>query len=196
VCEGRRVGRFYSVTLTDEMPCDALRGHYIVQGNTFVWQDGPAIRAMREGAVLIINEVDLAGPDVEAFLHELLDNRASCNITLPNGEVVTPAAGFKVIATMNGVPGDLRDALASRFPVTVEINEVHPNAVKSLSADLQNAALGTVTHDDPELRINMRSWIEFDRLRTLVDEQVAAQATFGIKRSREILDGLRIARAK
>jgi MoxR-like ATPase len=63
----------YSVTLTPETPAAELRGHYVPVGSEFRWQDGPAIRAWREGARLVINEVDHAGGDALSFLLNCLD---------------------------------------------------------------------------------------------------------------------------
>ena len=69
-----RIGRgVYAITLTQEMPASELRGHYLPKGEHFEWHDGPVIRAMREGARLVINEILHASDDVLAFLFPILE---------------------------------------------------------------------------------------------------------------------------
>jgi MoxR-like ATPase len=184
-------GDVFNVTITPETPAAELRGHYHPRGGEFVWVDGPVVSAMRRGARLVLNEVDHAGGDTLSFLLAALDNRESCRITLPSGETVRPAAGFHVVATMNGAPSDLLPALRDRFAAAIEIAGVHPAAIERLSPDLRNAAKGTVAADDAS-RITLRSWLCFDTLRPLVGPETAAQAVFGTD-WRAVLDSLTVA---
>ena len=51
---------FFRVNITVETDEDDLLGHYaLIDGNT-VWQDGPVVKAMERGAVLLLDEIDLA----------------------------------------------------------------------------------------------------------------------------------------
>lgn len=179
----------YNLTITPDTAAAELRGHYHPRGGEFVWQDGPIVRAMREGARLVLNEVNHAGGDVLSFLLAALDNPESCRICLPSGETVRPAPGFHVVGTMNGEPDDLLPALKDRFAAHVEILEPHPAAIDSLPADLQNAARGTVTATGSD-RVSLRSWLSFARLRAGLGAEVAAQAAFG-SRWQAVLDSLR-----
>lgn len=179
----------YNLTITPDTAAAELRGHYHPRGGEFVWQDGPIVRAMREGARLVLNEVNHAGGDVLSFLLAALDNPASCRICLPSGETVRPAPGFHVVGTMNGEPEDLLPALKDRFAAHVEILEPHPAAIESLPADLQNAARGTVTATGSD-RVSLRSWLSFARLRDGLGAEVAAQAAFG-SRWQAVLDSLK-----
>jgi MoxR-like ATPase len=180
-----------NITLTPDTPAAELRGHYHPRGGEFVWVDGPIVAAMREGARVVINEVDHAGGDTLSFLLAALDNRESCRITLPSGETVTPAPGFHAVGTMNGRPDDLLPALRDRFAAAVEILEPHPEAIASLPADLQNAARGTVTATGAD-RITLRSWLSFARLRSAIGAEYAAAASFGTN-WRAVLDSLAVA---
>ena len=55
---------FIRVNITVETDEDDLLGHYaLIDGNT-VWQDGPVIIAMERGAVLLLDEIDLASNKV------------------------------------------------------------------------------------------------------------------------------------
>jgi MoxR-like ATPase len=180
-----------NITITPETPAAELRGHYVPRGGEFQWQDGPVVRAMREGRRVVLNEVDHAGGDAVSFLLAALDNRESCRVTLPTGETVTPAPGYHVVGTMNGAPSDLIPALADRFSARVEIVEPHPAALEALPERLRNAARGTVTANGDD-RISLRSWLCFARLEARVGEESAAVAAFG-QNWKAVLDSLRVA---
>lgn len=185
----------FSVTLTPDTPAAELRGHYVPQGNRFVWQDGPALRAWRTGGRLVINEIDHAGGDALSFLLNCLDSPETACLTLPTGEMVMPHPRFQAVATMNGNPEqDLPTALRDRFPVCIEINEAHPQGINGLPQDLQKAAQGTVVAADPARRLTLRAWFAFAALRTRIGADAAAVAVFA-SRAKDVLDALRIAQA-
>jgi MoxR-like ATPase len=191
---GLRPGqKVFNVTLTDDLPAAELRGHYLPQGKVFVWHDGPAVTCWRLGARLVLNEIDRAGGDALTFLMAILDDPQMAMLTLPTGESVRPAAGFSVVGTMNGDPSDLPPALADRFPATLEIDTVHPEALARLPHDLRGAAVGTSFTDESERRVSIRVWAEFARLREVFGEDMAARACFG-HRAQEVLTALRVAR--
>lgn len=189
VTPGQRV---FALTCSEEMAAAELRGHYVPNGDRFVWQDGPAIAAWRCGGRLVINEVDKASGDAQTFLYAILDDRDSARLTLPTGEDVAPAAGFSVVATMNGdAEVDLPDALRDRFPVTIEVRAVHPNALAKLPADLRPAAERGVLAAESERRTSIRVWYVFAALRTAVGAETAAKACFGA-RAADVLNALKI----
>ena len=193
-----KLKRFVSgLTLTEEMPAAELRGHFVPKGEgsmEFVWHHGPGMKCWLKGGILILNEINEASGDMLTFLHGLLDDASIARMTLPSGEEVEADKNFRCIATMNGVPEDLPEALRSRFPARIEILTPHPDAIKTLSEDLREAATGTAAHADPERRLDLRKWKAFDEMRTPLGAQAAAFAVFG-KRSVEVLDSLTIASA-
>ena len=187
---GNRYGepeRVYNVYLTDETPAAELRGHFVPQGGEWLWMDGPAIRAWKEGARLVINEVNNASGDALDFLLAVLDDPEIAGIDLPTGERVTPRAGFEVVATMNGEPGDLPEALADRFAVSFNVRRAHPDATKALG-DLAHVARA---HADAGGGESSRPWNAFRALREHVGEEVAAYAVFG-QEAQAILDAIRL----
>lgn len=183
----RKGQKVYTITMTEETPAAEIRGHYVPKGNEFVWSDGPAVMAWREGARLVINEIDRSSDDVLSLLYAIMDDPEFAELTLPTGEKVRPKEGFQVVATMNGVPDDLPDALQDRLPVDIEITDINPNAVARLPEDLREPAKNTALAKTAERGISIRMWLEFANLReklphTLGDEEglkVAAQAIFG-----------------
>lgn len=107
---------------------DLLGGFRLVDGET-VWQDGPVVIAMQRGAVLILDEVDLASHRIMC-LQPVLEGRG-IYLKKVNRKVV-PAKGFNVFATANtkGQGGEnsekfagtgiLNEAFLERFRITIE----------------------------------------------------------------------------
>lgn len=183
----------YQITMTDETPMAELRGHYIAKGSEWVWVDGPATIAWRKGARLVVNEIDRASEDALSFLYVIMDDPEFAKTTLPTGEVIAPASGFQVVATMNGVPEDLPEALQDRFPVDIEITDIHPKALEQLPEDLQEPAKNSTQARSDGRRLSIRSWLEFAQLREKLGAQTAAEAIFGIEQAENVLVALRVA---
>lgn len=182
---------FYNVTLTDETPAAELRGHYVPQGDVWQFMFGPAIRAATEGAVLGLDEIDKASQDALDFLHGFLNDPELARCTLPNGEIIEPQEGFKVIATMNGQYEDLMPSLQDRFSIAIEVTEPHPGAIASLPEDLQGAARNFESYDAKQRPATIRRWQQYAILRELpeIGAEIAAKAVFA-HRAQELLDAI------
>ena len=191
---GRETGQpVYNVTLTDETPAAELRGHYLPSGGEWTWSDGPAMRAFRSGGLLVLNEIDQASVDCLDFCHALLDDPGVAAITLPTGETVFPHPDFRVVATCNGRPSDLRPALRDRLTVAVYVGTPHPDAILALPQDLQAAAANTAGRDmDDDRPATLRAWKAFAALRETTDVETAATAVFA-HRADEVTTAQRLA---
>ena len=196
--------RVFTLTLTEETPAAELRGHYILKDGKYSWQDGPAVAAWRCGGRLVVNEIQRGGPDVHALLLAITDDIAIAELDLPSGEKVRPQSGFTCVATMNGDPKEMLDAaLQDRFPVSILIDKVHPDAVKQLPEDVQKAAERTALIDNDDRRISIRAWYAFAQLRQKLvklypqeeAQKLAAEAVFN-SRSQDALDALAIGNSK
>ena len=90
-------------------------------GAPFVWNDGPLVKAMKQGDMLLVDELSLSEDSVIERLNSVLDNH-SLALTEKGGselEVVQAKRGFTLVATMNP-SGDfgkkeLSPALRNRF---------------------------------------------------------------------------------
>ena len=106
---------------------DLIGGFRLIDGNT-VWHNGPVIEALERGAVLLLDEIDLASNKI-LCLQPILEGKG---IFLKKiGRFVSPTPGFNVVATANtkGKGSDdgrfigtnvLNEAFLERFPVTFE----------------------------------------------------------------------------
>ncbi len=106
---------------------DLIGGFRLVNGET-VWHNGPVIEALERGAVLLLDEVDLASNKI-LCLQSILEGKGVFLKKI--GRFVKPSAGFTVVATANtkGKGSDdgrfigtnvLNEAFLERFPVTFE----------------------------------------------------------------------------
>ena len=106
---------------------DLIGGFRLVNGET-VWHNGPVIEALERGAVLLLDEVDLASNKI-LCLQSILEGKGVFLKKI--GRFVKPADGFQVIATANtkGKGSDdgrfigtnvLNEAFLERFCVTFE----------------------------------------------------------------------------
>jgi MoxR-like ATPase len=183
------VTHVYNVYMTEETPAAELRGHFIPRGTSWEWMHGPAIRAWMEGSRLVINEINAASGDALDFLLAVLDDKSMAGITLPNGESVKPHPGFNCVATMNGQPEDLPEALRDRFSIRFNVKKANDQAIASLPEDLHQIALAKMTTVP-----SVRPWQQFAELRARTNDQVAAYAVFG-NGAAAVLDAIRIGSA-
>ena len=116
------------VNITIETDEDDLLGGYRLKDGQTVWQNGPVIEAMERGAVLLLDEIDLASNKIMC-LQPILEG--SGVFVKKINKFVKPAQGFNVIATANtkGQGSDdgkfigtnvLNEAFLERFPITFE----------------------------------------------------------------------------
>jgi MoxR-like ATPase len=187
--KGRIDKGVYCVTLTEDTPAAELRGMFVPHADEFVWRDGPFTTAMREGALLVINELSHASPDVQALLYPVLESEETAKLTLPTNETVRPAPGFHVVVTDNEPPGSLPLALVDRFNVLVEVDAPHPDALALLSEPLRRAAVQSVGLE-PERAVTLRGWLTLDHLQQELGLEDACRAVFGRERGAQIHDAI------
>jgi len=106
---------------------DLIGGFRLINGET-VWHNGPVIEALQRGAVLLLDEIDLASNKI-LCLQSILEGKGVFLKKI--GTFVKPTNGFNIIATANtkGKGSDdgrfigtnvLNEAFLERFPVTFE----------------------------------------------------------------------------
>jgi hypothetical protein len=132
---GRELIRVNITIETDED--DLIGGFRLVDGNT-AWHNGPVIEALERGAILLLDEIDLASNKI-LCLQSILEGKGVFLKKI--GRWVKPAAGFNIIATANtkGKGSDdgrfigtnvLNEAFLERFALTFE-QQYPPTAVEA-----------------------------------------------------------------
>jgi len=145
---------------------DLIGGFRLVAGET-VWHNGPVVEALERGAILLLDEVDLASNKI-LCLQSILEGKG---IFLKKiGKFVQPAAGFNIFATANtkGKGSEdgrfigtnvLNEAFLERFALTFEQDyptvTIETNILKKVAA-----SLGI---DDVEFCENLANWADIIR---------------------------------
>ena len=170
------------VNITIETDEDDLLGGFRLQDGQTVWHDGPVVDAMKRGAVLLLDEIDLASNKIMCLQPILEGNGVFLKKT---GTFVEPKEGFNVIATANtkGKGSDdgrfigtniMNEAFLERFPVTFE--QEYPNA-KTEQKILDNV-MSAYNLKDTDFTGNLVKWADVIR-RTFfdggVDEVIATR---------------------
>jgi len=157
----RELFRVNITSATDED--DLLGGFRLINGET-VWQDGPVVEAMKRGAVLLLDEIDLAGSAIMC-LQPVLEGKGVFLKKI--GQFIKPADGFTVVATANTKgQGDesgkfvatniLNEAFLDRFPVTLEQDYPAKSTEKRIVLKVMKS-LGT---EDKEFAAKLVDWSE------------------------------------
>ena len=145
---------------------DLIGGFRLVDGST-VWHNGPVIEALQRGAVLLLDELDLASNKI-LCLQSILEGKGVFLKKL--GKYVKPAEGFTVIATANtkGKGSEdgrfigtnvLNEAFLERFPITFE--QEYPSAKTEIRM-LNNYCKELDCCDDKYIA-NLTAWAEIIR---------------------------------
>lgn len=176
----RNTDNAYRLICTEEMTDADLIGCYKQnsQGN-WSFAEGVGIKAWREGARLVVDEINRMNGDVESRMMALIDSSASSSWQHPDtGEVVNPHPKFSVVATMNGEPEDLAPAILDRLTVKCKVNEPHPDAIESLPKWLRSLAV-SMTKADNANRYSLRSFVDFNSMfESSNNLSVSAQVVF------------------
>lgn len=158
----------YRVNITCQTDEDDLLGGFrLIDGNT-IWQDGPVVRAMETGSVLLLDEIDLASHAIMC-LQPVLEGKGV--FLKKTNRWVKPKDGFTIIATANtkGKGSDdgrfigtnvLNEAFLDRFPITVE--QAYPaRGVESkiLAKNFEIQGIG----DDKGFGDHLIRWAEYIR---------------------------------
>ena len=155
------------VNITIETDEDDLLGGYRLKDGQTIWQNGPVIEAMERGAVLLLDEIDLASNKIMC-LQPILEG--SGIYVKKINKFVKPKIGFNVVATANtkGQGSDdgkfigtnvLNEAFLERFPVTFE--QEYPGnktEVKIVATKLKSAG-----KSDDKFASNLVTWADVIR---------------------------------
>ena len=166
---------------------DLIGGFRLVDGNT-VWHNGPVIEALERGAVLLLDEIDLASNKI-LCLHSILEGKGVFLKKI--GRYVKPAPGFQIFATANtkGKGSDdgrfigtnvLNEAFLERFAITLE--QEYPNPATEIKI------LNRICDDEAFCK-NLADWAQLIRKTFFdggVDEVISTRRLVHIVRAYSI----------
>ena len=170
--EGREFIRVQINPETDED--DLIGGFRLINGET-VFSKGPVLKAMENGAILLLDEIDRATNKIMC-LQGILEGKPV--LVKKTGEVVKPTNGFNVIATANtkGKGSDdgrftaasiIDDAFLERF--TISIDQAFPSI--SVEKKIVNNHMKKFGEVDSDFADNLVGWADIIR-KTFYDDGV------------------------
>jgi len=110
--------KLITIACHEETSSTDLVGRFIIKGAEAVWLDGPLTKAVKEGAIIYLDEIAEARPDVIVAIHSLTDHRRELYID-KLGETVKAHEDFMLVASFN--PGyqkgfkELKPSTKQRF---------------------------------------------------------------------------------
>ncbi len=119
--------KLITIACHEETSSTDLIGRYIIKGAEAVWIDGPLTKAVKEGAIIYLDEIAEARPDVIVAIHSLTDHRRELYID-KLGKTIKAHNDFMLVASFN--PGyqkgfkELKPSTKQRF---VALSFTYPN---------------------------------------------------------------------
>ena len=161
---GRECFRVNIIAETDE---DDLFGGFRLNNGNMEWHDGPVVLAMKRGAILLLDEIDL-GSDKLMCLQSVLEGKGVYLKKI--NQWVVPAAGFTIFATANTKgKGDeagrfagtrvLNEAMLDRFDYTYE----QEYASKATEKKILMRAMKKFGAQDDAFADNLTKWADMIR---------------------------------
>lgn len=120
--------KIITISCHEETSSTDLIGRFIIKGAETVWIDGPLTTAVKEGAIIYLDEIAEARPDVIVAIHSLTDHRRELFID-KLGITVKAHEDFMLVASFN--PGyqrgfkELKPSTRQRF-VAMSFNYPEP----------------------------------------------------------------------
>jgi len=153
---------------------DLLGGFRLINGET-VFSKGPVLKAMENGAILLLDEIDRATNKIMC-LQGILEGKPV--LVKKTGETITPAPGFNVIATANTkgkgsedgrftAASIIDEAFLERF--TVAIDQKFPSP--SIETKILNNHMTKFGTEDTDFVEKLVTWADIIR-KTFYDDGV------------------------
>ena len=183
------------VNITIETDEDDLLGGFRLKDGQTVWSNGPIIEAMERGAVLLLDEIDLASNKIMC-LQPVLEG--SGIFVKKINKWIQPKLGFNCIATANtkGQGSEdgkfigtnvLNEAFLERFPVTFE--QKYPSV--AIEKKILNNTLKSYGRSDVKFIDKLTTWADVIRKTYFdggVDEIISTRRLVHITQAYAIFD--------
>ena len=161
----------FRVNITIETDEDDLLGGFrLVNGET-VWFDGPVVKAMQRGGVLLLDEIDLASNKIMC-IQSVLEGKG---VFLKKvNRWVKPSEGFTIFATANTKgqgdelgkfvgTGFLNEAFLERFPITVVQSYPSKSIENKILRKFWKNQIGQLDEEAEVITENLVEWATITR---------------------------------
>jgi nitric oxide reductase NorQ protein len=137
--------KLITISCHEETSSTDLIGRYLIKGAETIWLDGPLTTAVKQGAIIYLDEIAEARPDVIVAIHSLTDHRRELFID-KLGETVKAHDNFMLVASFN--PGyqkgfkELKPSTRQRF-VAVSFDYPNPKTEAEIVVKETDLDIGT-----------------------------------------------------
>ena len=136
------VGSLITISCHEDLTARDLTGRFIIKGSEAVWIDGPATIAVKQGAILYLDEIVEARKDVTVILHPLTDYRRILPIEM-KGETFQAPKSFMVVISYNpgyqNITKNLKPSTKQRF---IALDFQYPEFHKEVEIICQEGRVG------------------------------------------------------
>lgn len=98
---------FIRINMTGDTESSTLFGGMVVRSGSTVWEDGPVTEAVRYGAVLLVDEWELMGPEIAMGMQWLIEDDGCLYLKEMPGtstdKMIQPHADFRIVFAGNTV---------------------------------------------------------------------------------------------
>lgn len=116
---------------------DNFVGRYILTDKGTEWRDGVLVEAMKKGQWLVLDELNMALPEIIAVLNAVMDDDGQLLVDEHENETVLKHPNFRLFACINPTEEyvgtkELNRALIDRFGMVLEFNYPRPEIEKKI----------------------------------------------------------------
>lgn len=162
--------RYFNVSSNAGIDPSQLFGRWIPRsdGHGYQWQDGAVTLLVRNGGVLLLNEVNFMPERIMTVLYSLLDDRREIQLLDNGGEVIKAHPDLLIVADMNaGYRGthELSQANNDRWGIKLEFPydpKIESKLIKSKSLlELANKLRDQYDRDEITTPVSTRGLVRF-----------------------------------
>lgn len=172
------------INLNGESRIGDFLGKIHVEGGRTFWKDGVLPTAMKSGYWLILDEIDMAEPNILSLLHPVLEDEGRLVLKEDDGEVVRPHPEFRIFGTANSI-GSMQSK-ADAYAGTSTMNEAFLDRwhILEMPSMLEKVEVKVIASKVPHLRKrSVRNIVKFANLiREGADSEVQTTLTFSTRR--------------
>lgn len=175
-------GAKYIITMHQQISVEEILGsNTICKDGSIEFVYAAVARAMIEGEAIVINEIDLTGPNALGMMYGILDNDS--HLIMPSGQIIRPKPGFAVLMNSNEGLSALPGPIADRIECVLHANTVNPEAFDKDCSQEEKILTNRFYKYLPKPLINIdptpRKWRTYHQLlRAGIPQKLAMRCTF------------------
>lgn len=147
------------IACNEETSSTDLQGRYLITKGDTHWQDGPVTLAVKEGAILYLDEISEAREDIIVVIHPLTDHRRELYLDKKNAKIKANE-NFMLVASYNpGYQSKTRELKPSTKQRFITLDFQYPNK------KIEKEIICTETHIDENIAEELTNYAK--KLRNL-----------------------------